>query len=64
MVLYRHSENSSRPKFSNLTLSLSIPDKQLLQVSSSNSHPQAHILGASLEAGQNMYPDIQNMYKV
>ena len=35
---------------------LNIPEEDLL------SHPQAGVLGANLEAGENMYKTLQNMY--
>ena len=40
----------------NETVVLHIPPEAM------NSHPQAGVLGAPLEAGQDMYKDTQNIY--
>lgn len=61
---FRHPTASERPSFGDILASslrereeiLSVPEKDC------NSHDQANLLGASLEAGLEMYKDIQNIY--
>ena len=42
----------------NKTVVLTIPSR------AKSSHPQAGVLGAPIEAGQSMYTELQNMYRV
>ena len=64
----RHPNKNLRPLFSDLHTSLS--DHALsLQMKASpesddsnESHPQAHTIGAPLEAGKELFTDLQNTY--
>ena len=62
--MYRHPETSERPSFVILVSKLSQPDYKVLYFLASDKgiHRQASVLGAPLEAGQNLYLDLQNMY--
>ena len=60
---HRHPETSSRPTFSTLLQSLSHLSLEWSREDTS-SHPQsATVLGAPLEAGQNLFQDLQNLYQ-
>ena len=68
---YRHPNKNLRPSFSNLhtslsdhTLSLGMKESQVEAEGSDQPllHPQAHNIGASLEAGKELYDDLQNIY--
>ncbi len=62
----RHPQAGSRPTFSDLLQSLSIPEikTELLHWTEEDAktHPQAVVLGAPLEAGKDLYPDVQRAY--
>ena len=64
-LLTRHPTASDRPNFSEI-LSSTIKDKQEAVLSipakDGSTHEQASLLGASLEAGLDMYKDLQNIY--
>ena len=61
---FRHPETSSRPRFSQLLQALSSTITDLLSWSEEDMrvHPQAAVLGASLEAGKDLYPELQGTY--
>ena len=61
----RHPQASSRPTFSQLLQALCQPDTELLSWSEEDVrvHPQAGMLGAPLEAGKDLYPELQQIYK-
>ena len=57
----------SRPSFGAMVLELQRPDFKLLTWTSEDvaAHTeQARTLGAPLEAGENLYTDIQQMYQI
>ena len=60
----RHPEKSLRPSFHSLCQSLDGEPATLLQwrEEDTQSHPQASLLGAELEAGKNLYTELQDMY--
>ena len=60
----RHSEAGKRPTFSAIVKMLSHSDSHLLSWTDQDRkvHPQASCLGAPLEAGENLYPDLQEYY--
>jgi len=60
----RHPEASSRPTFYQLLQALSFSEAELLVWSEEDMrvHPQAAVLGASLEAGRDLYPELQETY--
>ena len=60
----RHPEASSRPSFSHLLRALSQPETELLSWSEEDIrvHPQAAMLGTPLEAGKDLYIELQNTY--
>ena len=62
---YRHPGKSQRPTFAHVVEALSEPEFDLLNWSEEDSkvHPQATVLGASLEAGKDLYPELQEIYK-
>ena len=62
--LYRSPKPSSRPTFTNLLQSLQEPSAHVLHWTEEDSqgHPQATCLGASMEAGIDLYPDLQIMH--
>ena len=64
LQLCRHPKTSERPTFATLVFKLSQPDCKVLYFLASDEgiHRQASVLGAPLEAGQNLYLDLQNMY--
>ena len=59
----RHPEASSRPTFSDLVTSFDQPDSKLLTCPSDVDPPEAVVLGAPLEKGENLYRDLQNKYQ-
>ena len=61
----RNPDAHLRPQFRDIHLSLCQYDEHVLTIPNEafSTHPQAGILGASLEAGQDMYIDLQTMYK-
>ena len=62
---YRNPEPELRPEFPDILLDLMRPDFKLLMWTSEDgaAHTeQARTLGAPLEAGENLYTDIQNRY--
>ena len=63
-MFYRHPERDRRPTFAILVTSFSQSDSSLINWSrvDTECHPQAGILGASLEAGRHMFTDLQSMY--
>ena len=60
----RNTEKSSRPDFGELVRTLSSPITDLLSWFEEDTkiHPQATVLGAPLEAGQDLYPELQKIY--
>ena len=62
MHVFRHPKTGERPSFSNLVTDLLQPDDQLLNIQE-ELYQQKFVLGASLEVGQDVYLDLQNMYK-
>ena len=60
----RHPDPASRPTFSELYQALSQPDSKLLGWSEADMrvHPQAAVLGAPLEAGKDLYRELQEMH--
>ena len=68
---YRHPNKNLRPSFSDVhtslsdhTLSLGMKASQAEAEGSDEPllHPQAHIIGAPLEAGKKLFNDLQNTY--
>ena len=64
LLLFRHPDNSSRPKFSSLKSTLSQADGTLLKVpfTKGEHHPLAFVLGSTVDAGHTLYPDLQTLY--
>ena len=66
MVLHppRHPDASGRPQFAQLLQVLSRPEHELLSIPEEEGrvHPQATLLGAPLEAGKQLYLELQNTY--
>ena len=62
----RNPETHSRPKFGDIVQSLRQPKEIVLVISDEAhlTHPQAGVLGAPLEAGENMYIELQKTYTV
>ena len=62
--MYRNAEKSARPQFREIVETLSQPESLLLRIPEevSEGHPQASVLGAPLEAGRNLYTELQNTY--
>jgi len=60
----RHPEVSSRPTFYQLLQALSFSETELLVWAEEDMrvHPQAAVLGAPLEAGRDLYPELQETY--
>ena len=61
----RHPQASSQPTFSQLLQALCQPEIELLSWSEEDMrvHPQAAVLGAPLEAGKDLYPELQGTHK-
>lgn len=64
LLCYRHPDTVSRPTFSELNQALSQPESELLGWSEEDMsvHPQAAVLGAPLEAGKDLYRELQEMH--
>ena len=62
--LIRNADRSSRPDFTELVNALSSPVTDLLSWSEEDMrvHPQAVVLGAPLEAGKDLFPELQGTY--
>ena len=60
---YRAKIARRRPTFRDLLLALVENETVVLHIppEAMNSHPQAGVLGAPLEAGENMYKDTQGL---
>ena len=60
----RHPETSLRPGFRDIVLTLVGSEQMVLNIpeEDSSSNPLAGVLGAPLEAGENMYTDLQKRY--
>ena len=60
----RNTEKSSRPAFAELVQALSSPVTDLLSWTEEDKrvHPQAAVLGTPLEAGKDLYPELQETY--
>ena len=64
-TLYRHPEPESRPEFPDIQVELQRPDFKLLTWRAEDVAAyteQARTLGAPLEAGEELYTDIQMLY--
>ena len=64
LLITRNVDKSSRPDFAELVCALSSPVTDLLSWSEEDMrvHPQAAVLGALLEAGKDLYPELQGTY--
>ena len=64
LTYFRSMDKPSRPDFAELLHALSSPVTDLLSWSEEDMrvHPQARVLGAPLEAGKDLYPELQGMY--
>ncbi|KAL5486806.1 hypothetical protein EMCRGX_G019336 [Ephydatia muelleri] len=64
MIQCWNKDSHNRPQFRDIHLSLSQNDEHVLKIPDEalQTHPQAGILGAPLEAGENMYINIQKTY--
>ena len=60
----RHPETSFRPAFRDVVLTLVGSEQMVLNIPEvdSSTNPLAGVLGAPLEAGENMYTDLQKRY--
>ena len=60
----RNTEKASRPAFAEIVQTLSSPVPDLLNWTEEDKrvHPQAVVLGAPLEAGKDLYPELQETY--
>ena len=60
----RHPDKSSRPQFLEVGEVLSLPEHELLSIPEEEGrvHPQATLLGAPLEAGKQLYLELQKSY--
>ena len=64
-MLYRNPVPESRPSFPDIMLELQSPDFKLLRWTAEDLaaySEQARTLGAPLEAGEQLYTNIQNSY--
>ena len=64
LIVFRHTVPEIRPAFPHILLELMHPDFKLLKWTAedvSAYSEQARTLGAPLEAGEELYPDIQNL---
>lgn len=63
-VPYRSPKPSGRPTFTQVVQTLSQPPSLLLHWAEEDrqSHPQASCLGAVMEAGKDLFPDLQMMH--
>jgi ephrin-B len=64
MITCWNSDKSGRPQFREIVQTLSQSEDELLFIPEevTRGHPQASILGAPLEAGRDLYPQLQNTY--
>ncbi len=62
--IFRHPETKLRPGFRDIVLTLTGSEVSVLCIpeEDSSTHPLAGVLGTSLEAGENMYHQLQNRY--
>jgi len=60
----RNTDKASRPAFAELVQTLSSPVTDLLSWTEEDTriHSQATVLGAPLEAGKYLYPELQETY--
>ena len=63
---FRHPLSAQRPSFRHILLSLlASPDRALfIPPEALRTHTLARVLGAPLEAGENMYSDLRDRYLV
>ena len=61
---YRNADKPSQPDFTEVVHALSSPVTDLLSWSEKDMrvHQQAAVLGATLEAGKDLYPELQGAY--
>ena len=66
MLISRNPEADRRPAFKEVSDSLSSDEAALLvwKEEDQNVSPQAAVLGAPLEEGMKLYPELQNTYQV
>ena len=64
-MILRHPKPNARHSFADISTELSLPDTELLKWSEEDksTHPEADKLGADLLCVQNLYRDLQVMYK-
>jgi len=64
LLIHRNAEKASRPAFAELMQTLSSPVTDLLSWTEEDTriHPQAVVLGAPLEAGKDLYAELQETY--
>ena len=64
LLCYRHPDPVARPTFSELYQALSQPESELLGWSEEDMrvHSQAAVLGAPLEAGKDLYRELQERH--
>ena len=64
LYLIRNKDSHNRPQFRDIHQILSQNDEHVLKIPDKDlqTHSQAGVLGAPLEAGENMYIDIQKTY--
>ena len=62
--LHRHPDRASRPSFAQMVETLSQPHFDLLMWREADTklHPQVMVVGAPLEAAENLYPELQKSY--
>ena len=62
---FRHPKTSLRPKFAAIGQQLSVPDAELLKWTEEDksTHPKVDELGADLLCAQDLYKDLQEMYR-
>ena len=60
----RNADKAGRPQFREIVVALSQSEEILLHIPEevTRDHPQASVLGAPLEAGRNLYIELQNTY--
>ena len=65
-IIHRHPITGSRPNFRELVLALTGDKSEVLLIpqGDGDTHSLARVLGSQLEAGKNMYKDLQNKYIV
>ena len=64
LCVYRHPETVLRPAFRDILLTLVGSEVVVLNIpeEDSSTNPLAGVLGAPLEAGENMYSELQRRY--